>query len=98
MSKSLVCEGQVVRFLVENDPDGVTVTLAAHSKNPERFYHLRFTNVVDLRFENPVTFEANIVLLAESFASEGYEGIKFRLRDHERTFISFYCGAIEHIE
>ena len=97
MSKSLVCEGQVVRFAVDREGDMTTLALSAQSRNPERLYELRFTNVVDLRFESPVEFEANIVLLAERFTSEGWEGIEFRVSDHERNFVSFYCGTIEHL-
>ena len=76
MSKSLVCEGLVARFALEHVESGVNLTLTAHSTNPERLYDLRFTQVIDLRFENPVELGVNIVLLAEEWTLEGWENIR----------------------
>lgn len=53
----------------------------------------RFSGVSQLRFRGETTDLLGIVRLqCEDIASQGWEGKRFRVKDYEEEFISFFCG------
>jgi hypothetical protein len=58
---------------------------------------LRFDGVRDLRFHgNPMLLGGIIVLEIDDILSSGWEGIRYKVKDGEMEFMSFFCSKITH--
>jgi len=56
---------------------------------------LRFEGVRDLRFHgDPMMLGGVVVLEIEDMVSSGWEGIRYRVKDHEGEFVSFFCSEV----
>ena len=55
-----------------------------------------FRNVSDLRFRGELTLLTELVLLlVENVSSDGWEAVRFWVKDDEEEFISFRCSEIQ---
>ena len=51
-----------------------------------------FHDVRDLRFRSqPIDLGGLVVLMKENVINHGWDKVRFRIKDYEEEFISFYC-------
>jgi hypothetical protein len=88
--------GPVVRLVLERNAEALTLTIAVRPQHGARTTELRFVGVRELRFRGESTqLQEIVLLLAEDVSSQGWEGVRFRVKDYEEEFISFLCAEIE---
>jgi hypothetical protein len=86
---------RVQRVLVERNEDGLTLSLRLADAADHTTVEWHFDGVTELRFRGDSADLLGLVLLqSEDLASRGWEGAKYRVKDYEEEFVSFYCVAI----
>ncbi len=77
---------------------GLTLSLGLTSEADHTEAEWRFAGVTQLRFRGDSTELLGILLLqCEDVSSLGWDGTRYRVRDYEEEFVSFYCEAIQVI-
>ncbi|MEO7596178.1 MAG: hypothetical protein ABI134_33520 [Byssovorax sp.] len=62
---------------------------------PQNAREFWFKGVRDLRFQGDPTILGGVVVLnIEDISSSGWEGIRYRVKDQEGEFISFFCSDV----
>lgn len=94
-----ICEsGSVERITLQRDEEGLTLVLRVESRDKDRIHELRFLDVRDLRFlGDSTTLLGTVVLDGEDISSDGWDGVRLRVKDIENEFISFYCRTFERL-
>jgi len=89
---------RITRVLLERNEAGLVLLLKVQSDADHSEVELRFVGVTKLRFRGETTELLGLVLLQfEEMTSQGWEETRFRVKDYEEEFLSFYCRSIEKI-
>ncbi len=90
---------RVVRVLLERSDEGLILFLKLIADSDHSEMEWRFVRVTQLKFRGESTELLGLVLLqCEDVTSQGWEGIRFRVKDYEGEFLSFFCEDIEEVE
>jgi hypothetical protein len=89
---------RITRVLLERNEEGLVLLLKVRSDAEESEVELRFIGVTQLRFRGETTELLGLVLLQfKEMTSQGWEEARFRVKDWEEEFLSFYCKTIERV-
>lgn len=89
---------RVQRVVVERGEEGLTVSLRLTREADHTEFEWRFDGVTQLRFRGDSTELLGVLLLqCEDVSSLGWDGIRYRVKDYEEEFVSFYCEAIREV-
>ena len=87
---------RVKRVLVERAEEGLSFSLSFADPADQTQVEWRFDGVTQLRFRGEATDLLGLVLLqSEDLTSSGWDGARYRVKDYEEEFVSFYCMAIQ---
>jgi hypothetical protein len=94
-TKSLAGLSRVVLISLSRDGDELSLVLRLRDQQARSEVSYEFLNVSDLRFRGERTeLKELVLLLAEDVTSDGWEGVRFRVKDYEEEFISFLYREI----
>ncbi len=89
---------KVQRVLVERSEEGLTLSIRLADAADHTVVEWYFDGVTELRFRGDSTDLLGLVRLqSEDLASHGWDGVRFRVKDYEEEFVSFYCMAIREV-
>jgi hypothetical protein len=85
----------VVRVLVERAVEGLSLSLSFQPSSGGAPVEVRFLGVTQLRFRGEGVDLGGLVLLqSEDVEAQGWENIRYRVKDYEEEFVAFYCAEI----
>lgn len=85
----------MVLISLSRDGDELSLVLRLRDQQARSEVSYEFLNVSDLRFRGERTeLKELVLLLAEDVTSDGWEGVRFRVKDYEEEFISFLYREI----
>ena len=86
---------RVQRVLIERTEKGLRLFLRLADAADHTEVEWRFEGVSQLRFRSESTDLLNLVRLeADDMTSSGWNEARYRVKDCEEEFLSFYCMAI----
>ena len=83
-----------IQMTLEAEDMSISLLIKFHPRHlPQNDMTLSFKGVRDLRFYgNPTILGGVVAMEIEDISSSGWEGIRYRVKDLEGEFISFYCS------
>ena len=89
---------RVIRVFLERTEEGLTLRLKLNHGPGRSDMEWCFRGVTQLRFRGESTELLELVLLqCENVASQGWEETRFRVKDYEEEFVSFFCTDIQEV-
>jgi hypothetical protein len=93
--KRLSGPGRILRIELERLENELVLQIT-HSGDEHASERLRFRHARDVRFRGETTELVELAtLMVRDVAADGWDGVRFHVRDYEEEVISFYCRAIE---
>jgi hypothetical protein len=89
---------RVQRVLVERADERLNLLLKLADAADHTEVEWHFDGVTQLQFLGESTDLLGLVLLkSEDLTSSGWDGVRYRVKDYEEEFVSFYCMGIREV-
>ena len=97
-SKRLGALSRVLELSLLRDGESLSLFLRMREEGTNEEVRYTFSDVSDLRFRGERTeLKELVLLLSEDVSSDGWERVRFRVKDYEEEFISFLCGDLHRL-
>jgi len=97
-SKRLGELSRVLELSLSRDGDELSLFLRMREEGTNAEISYAFSAVSDLRFRGERTeLKELVLLLSEDASRDGWERVRFRVKDYEEEFISFLCGDMRRL-
>ncbi|QQQ79534.1 hypothetical protein IOD16_14700 [Saccharothrix sp. 6-C] len=83
----------MTRVVVENDGDGVSLSVEAASPGEGVVLRLRFSGVTGLRLQQSEGFSLDLQII--DMTSDGWEGLRYKVTDPEHDILAFWCEDVQ---
>jgi hypothetical protein len=85
-------------IIILNEERGTSVVMALRKRDSTELFGIKFNDIVGLRFaEHRASFPDLFILMITDVSADGWEGVKYSVRDDEEEIFVFRCRSFEVI-